>query len=169
MDKLASIIQKAQTSAFYRWVLNLILWRVIPFNHPHKFKIEQLDEENISIRMPYRKSNLNHIKGLHACGLATLSEYACGLKLVQLLGSDRYRIIMQKIEMEYFYQGKTDAILNFTIKRSFIEQEILPVLVDKDAVLHTFELNSYDTNGNHLCTGKVTWQIKEWKKVKTKV
>lgn len=169
MNQLTFLIQKAQKSTFYRWILNLILWRVIPFNHPHKFKIEQLDEESISIRMPYRKSNLNHIKGLHACGLATLSEYACGLKLVQLLGADRYRIIMQKIEMEYFYQGKTDAILNFTIKRSFINQEIIPALAKNDAVVRTFELTINDTASNHLCTGKVTWQIKDWKKVKTKV
>lgn len=169
MNKLVSLLNKARTSAFYRWILNIALWRAIPFNHPHRFRIEAVEDERISIRMPYRKSNLNHIKGLHACGLATLCEYACGLQLVRLLGPDKYRIIMQKLEMEYFYQGKTDAILNFELKRSFIEEHILIALQTKDAVLYTFDLQIHDTTGNHLCTGKVTWQIKDWSKVKTKL
>ncbi len=169
MKKLTALLQKAKTSAFYRWILNQALWRAIPFNHPHRFLIEEVADESIRIRMPYRKSNLNHIKGLHACGLATLCEYACGLQLVHLLGADTYRIIMQKIEVDYFYQGKTDAVLEFGITHHFIDTVIKPALEEQDAVLHTFSLDVHDINKNHLCTAKVTWQIKDWKKVKTKI
>lgn len=167
MKFLQLIIKRAENSTFYRWILNQALWRVIPFNLPHKVKVIAIDENDITIRLPYIRRNLNHLNGLHACALATLCEYACGLKLVQWLGADNYRIIMQKMEMNYIFQGKSDAFVKFRFTQEQLN-EINVELSQQAAVTRTFELKVFDTREEHLCTALVTWQIKDWKKVKTR-
>ena len=166
MKILAFLLDKGRDSSFYRWVLNKVLGFVIPFNKPHHFRISIISEEEIEVSIPYKRRNLNHIKSLHACALATLCEYACGLKLAQLLG-EQYRIIMKEMNMEYFYQGKCGARVNFRLPKDRLEKEITGPLEKEDAVLKTFELKVFDELNNHLCTGRITWQIKYWKKVKT--
>ncbi|WP_142600788.1 PaaI family thioesterase [Solitalea koreensis] len=168
MKQLNILIDKAKTSSFNLWILNRVLWRVIPFNNPHQFKIESITDKSVSIRMPYIRKNMNHIKGLHACGLATLCEYACGLQLMNVLGAANYRIIMKDLRMEYFYQGKTDVSVTFNFDKKQADT-LLKDLNESEAVYKTFELPVYDANKNHICSAHVNWQIKGWDKVKTKM
>src|ERR1041384_3861909 len=106
---LPKLVSRARTSAFYRSVLNWALDRMIPFNRPHGFKILEVTDHGLKVLLPYRKRNLNHIRGLHACALATVSEFTTGFLLVSRLDSRKYRIIMQRLEMDYHYQGKMNA------------------------------------------------------------
>ena len=71
---IESILYKAQHSSFYNFLLNRILWRVIPFNSPHRFRIDVLDTWQLKVSIPYKRRNMNHLKGIHACALATASE-----------------------------------------------------------------------------------------------
>ncbi len=169
MLQLQSLLRKSKYSAFWRRVLNIALRRAIPFNNPHGLTITDISDEHIRVRLPYKRANLNHLKGLHACGLATLCEYACGLLLISHVGADRYRIIMKDLSMEYHFQGKTDGIVNFNIDRKVLEEEIIQGLQHSEQMLKSFSLEVYDTAHNHLCTARVNWQIKSWDKVKTKV
>lgn len=75
MDKLNGLIEKARHSKFYLWVLNFFLLRTVPFNNPHKLKIQSIADDGITMYAANIKSNRNHIKGIHACLLATLCEY----------------------------------------------------------------------------------------------
>jgi acyl-coenzyme A thioesterase PaaI-like protein len=164
-----TIIHKARYSRFYLWLLNVFLYRMIPFNKPHGFRITQITGDSVTVLLPYTKSNFNHIKGLHACALATVSEYATGFLLITRLNPKQYRIIMQRLEMEYHYQGKTDATAQFTISDEWIRAHIYTPLASADAVVVPCEITIRDTNNNLLTTGKIYWQIKEWRKVKTQV
>jgi acyl-coenzyme A thioesterase PaaI-like protein len=164
-----AILQKAKTSAFYLKVLNWALSRMIPFNKPHGFKIVELGDYKLTTLIPYRKSNFNHIRGLHACALATISEFTTGYLLVSRLDGKKYRLIMQRLEMDYHYQGKMDATATFEISESWLEQNIYTPLKTQDSVVMSCEVKIHDVKGNHLTTGKVYWQIKDWAKVKTKV
>ncbi|MDH5475630.1 MAG: DUF4442 domain-containing protein [Cyclobacteriaceae bacterium] len=163
------IIEKAKTSKFYLGVLNMGLSRMIPFNKPHGFKIIEVRDYGVKTIIPYKKSNYNHIKGLHACGLATISEFTTGFVLVNQLDSKKYRIIMQKLEMEYFYQGKMDAFGEFEITKEWMNENIYVPLETKEAIVVLCEVKIHDKNGNHLTTGKVHWQVKPWNKVRTKI
>lgn len=166
--KPEELLKKAQGSSFYRFLLNRILWRMIPFNSPHRFCVTSVENEAITITVPYIRKNKNHINGLHACALATLSEYISGLSLARVLPADRYRFILQSIHMHYHYQGKMDASARFGISAeelNAIEQQ----LQSETAVLRTYAVKIHDTAGNHLCTGDITWQIKPWSKVKSAV
>lgn len=169
MKKLNSLLDKAKSSPFYLWLLNRLLWRMIPFNGPHKFTILAISDQDLRILLPYRRTNLNHIKGIHACALATLCEYTCGLQLMNVLDASAYRIILQKLEMEYVYQAKSAVIASFSLSESQAEELILTPLLLADAVVHTFELTVNDTTGKVICKASVTWQVKPWSKVRTKV
>jgi acyl-coenzyme A thioesterase PaaI-like protein len=163
-----SFIERAKKSKFYLWLLNMGLARMIPFNKPHGFRILELGDYHIKLHIPYKRKNFNHIKGLHACALATLSEFGTGLLLISKLGFDVYRIIMQRLEMDYHYQGKTDATAHFEISKEWLQQNILVPLQSQESIVVICEIKIFDAQGKHLTTGKVHWQIKEWKRVKTK-
>jgi acyl-coenzyme A thioesterase PaaI-like protein len=166
---LQKLLKQAETSGFYKWVLNRGLNHTIPFNRPHRFRVVDISDHHLKVELPYRRSNFNHIRGLHACALATVSEFTTGLLLVKRLDPSKYRLIMQRLEMDYHYQGKMDATATFDLPEDWLSREIFEPLASSDAVVVACEIKIHDTAGNLLTTGKVFWQIKDWRKVKTKV
>ncbi|MCK5104546.1 MAG: DUF4442 domain-containing protein, partial [Cyclobacteriaceae bacterium] len=72
---ITKIVKKAQGSSIYLKILNIGLNRMVPFNKPHGFKVVEIGDYHLKTMVPYKKSNFNHIKGIHACALATLSEF----------------------------------------------------------------------------------------------
>jgi acyl-coenzyme A thioesterase PaaI-like protein len=164
-----TLLLRARDSAFYRWILNIGLRRMVPFNKPHGFEVVELGAEHVKILIPYKRNNLNHIRGLHACALATISEYATGLLLLSKLGFETYRIIMQRLEMDYHYQGKTNAFAEFRLTDDWIEKSITGPLNTLESVVIKCEVKIHDEEGKQLTTGNVHWQIKKWANVKTKL
>ena len=169
MHRLVKMARRAQHSRFHLWLLNRVLWRIIPFNRPHRLEIVKISDDALEIRIPYRRANFNHIKGLHACCLATVAEYATGLLLVMQVDPTRYRLIMQAMHMEYHYQGKMDGFARFSIDQSRLEQEVFAPLASQEAVVFSPEVQIHDREGNHLVTGIIHWQIKRWDKVRTAI
>lgn len=163
------IVQKAKTSSFYLWLLNVGLNRMIPFNKPHGFKVVEITDTTIKTKLPYKRGNFNHIKGLHACALATLSEFSTGFLMISRLDPKKYRIILKTLEMEYHYQGKMDGFGTFEINDKWLEEMIYNPLKENESTVVICEIKIHDTEGNHLTTGKVHWQVKSWDKVKTKL
>ena len=168
MISIQDVIQKSRTSPFYLALLNFGLTRMIPFNKPHGIKIVSLGDDEINTFIPYKKRNLNHISGLHACSLATLAEFTTGFLLISKLDQKKYRLIMKRIQMEYFYQGKMDAEAIFEITNDWMKESIIDPLSREGVVLIECEVKIVDKQNNHLSTGLVTWQIKDWSDVKTK-
>lgn len=155
----------AQHSASKRSILNRVLWAGIPFNGPHKLKITAISPESVKVLIPYKRKNLNHLKGLHACVLATGAEYASGLVLLQHLNPKEFRLIMKSMEVEYHYQGKMDAFVNYELPRTEVESQIIEKLKSENKVAFTCQIKVHDKEGNHLCTSHVHWQIKRWSAV----
>lgn len=162
------LIQKSKDSSFYLWLLNTGLNRMIPFNQPHGFRILQIETGSIKVKLPFKRKNQNHIKGIHACAMATLAEYATGLTLISCLDPQAYRIIMQKIQMEYYYQGKKDAFATFSITDSWLKENVLDIVESGTPVIVPCIIDIHDIDNNKLATGNISWQIKAWKDVKTK-
>lgn len=71
--------------------------------------------------------------------------------------------------MEYYYQGKSGITANYTIDNTWLNENILEPLKKEDSITVIMEIESHDTKSNHVCTGFVEWQVKDWKKVRTKV
>ena len=168
MVNRAKLIEKAKTSSFYMWVLNWGFHRMVPFNRPHGFSIVEIGDYHILTKLPYKTLNLNHLKGLHACALATLTEIASGTLLLTRLDPAQYRLILRKLEVNYLYQGKTDAFGEFRISKEWMDENVLHPLKTAESVDVVAEVNIKDENGNQLTNGKAHWQIKDWSYVKTK-
>jgi hypothetical protein len=165
----SSIVKKAQNSFFYLKILNFGLNRIVPFNKPHGFKVIEIGNDHLLTLVPYKKSNFNHIKGIHACALATLSEFTTGFLLLTRLDPKKYRLIMQHLSMDYHYQAKMDSYGIFKISDEWLEEKVYQPLETSDRVSVACEVKIYDKADNHISTGMVNWQIKSWEKVKTKV
>ncbi|MCS7073837.1 MAG: DUF4442 domain-containing protein, partial [Bacteroidia bacterium] len=120
MIQLKTIAQKAKKSKFWNWILNQVLLWKIPFNQPHRLWVRTLTELEVEIMIPFHTINFNHLNGLHACVLATASEYATGLLLISRLDPKKYRIIMQRMEFQYLYQGKQEAVAKFSISEEWL-------------------------------------------------
>ncbi len=164
----AKIIERAKTSQWHLALLNFALARKVPFNKPHGFKIIELGNDIVRVKIPYKRINFNHIRGIHACALATASEYSTGFILLNKLDSKKYRIIMQKMEMNYHYQGKMDVIVTYELSDQWLKTNVLKPLEAEDSIIVNCEVKSHDIEGNQLSTGNIFWQIKPWAKVKTK-
>jgi acyl-coenzyme A thioesterase PaaI-like protein len=167
MNPLAKQFEKAAHSKFRLWLLNAGLLRIVPFNKPHAIKIVAIEKDGLTIRATNIKSNRNHIKGIHACLLATLCEYVSGLNLLLELNPKEYRIILKNIQMTYHYQAKSGVYATFGLTKDFLEQQIIVPLQQETAIFKEFTVEVYDEAKHHICTGLINWQIKSWKNVKT--
>ena len=167
--ELAPILAKSRNSAFTRWWMNIGLHWMVPFNRPHGFRVLPLPTGGIRVEIPNWRINRNHIKGIHACCLATAAEYCSGLALMEHLDPKRYRIIMKSFTMDYHYQAKAKAHAEFAPSASELDERIIRPLSSGEPVLYTAEVPLHDISGNHLATGRITWQIKDWGQVRTKV
>jgi acyl-coenzyme A thioesterase PaaI-like protein len=167
MDLLGAV-EKAKTSAFHLWILNLFFERFVPFNLPHKFRITEIGEGHVKTQLPYRRKNLNHVKGLHACALATLTEMTSGFMLAIKLDPKKFRLILRKLEIDYLYQGKMDAVCEFHLSQEWLKTNIHDPLSRADSVDIIAEVKIFDVKGNQLTSGKAHWQVKDWAKVRTK-
>jgi acyl-coenzyme A thioesterase PaaI-like protein len=170
MKKLTvgDLLASAGKSTTGKWFFNFILKYAVPFNKPHRLKLLKGETGSTTVLLPYRRSNLNHIKSIHACALATLCEYTTGLTLLSLFSEKEYRIILKNIKMEYHLQALTDVTASFTIKKEMVEQKILLPLKSEPSILYEFEIHVFDKEQKHICTGFIKWQIKSWQNVKLK-
>ena len=167
MDKIYSLIKKAGHSKYQLWLLNFILKFAIPFNKPHGFKIIKINTQGITTFARYRKKNFNHLRGIHACAIATVGELAAGLSLINHFSPGQYRFIMSHLTVDYHYQAKKDIFAHATLSEED-KANIILQLKDNEKVSQTIITDVYDTNQAKIATMKTVWQIKDWKKVKTK-
>jgi acyl-coenzyme A thioesterase PaaI-like protein len=147
--------------------LNWILSLGIPFNRPHGIRIHRVEAHAVTTRIPYRRINMNHIRGTHACGLATAAEFCSGLVLLRKLSPTEYRLIMQKLEVEYHYQCKTDALARYALDPAHFEIDLQAPLQRDGVLFYTCEIPVHNSEERLVCTARTTWQIKPWKAVRT--
>lgn len=167
MNKLQLQVAKARDSKFHLWLLNFGLLRTVPFNKPHGLKLVHIGDDELIVAARNIKPNQNHIRGIHACLLATLCEYVTGLSLLLRLDPKEYRIILKHINMTYHYQAKKEVQVIFKLTAKQFEEEVLIPLGQSEAIFKEFAVDVYDTEHNHICTGLINWQIKAWKNVRT--
>ena len=164
-----TLMERAQNSKFYLQLLNWAMDHMVPFNKPHGFRIKEISNYHIRTTIPFKKRNLNHIKGLHATALATLSEYTTGVLLLHALGAKKYRIILQRLDISYHYQGKMAAEANFSFDQQWLEANIHTPLQHQDSVVVPCEVHIDDLKANRLTSATIYWQLKPWGKVKTTI
>lgn len=168
MRHLHTLLDKAKTSKKHLWFLNFMMGKTIPFNKPHGFKVSTIDADAITTFTPYQKKNWNHLKGIHACAIATAGELAAGLVLMSHFSPHQYRFIMSNIQVQYHYQAKKGIYAKATIT-SETKQNILNRLKEELKLFQEVITEIHDTDNAHIATIKTQWQIKDWQHVQTKV
>ena len=157
------------SSKLHLWALNLLLKFAVPFNKAHGLKVKTISDNKVIVILPYKKRNLNHLRSLHACALATAAEFATGLLILKRLCPTEYRIIMSSMKMEYYFQGKSDAEASFEVDDSWEDEQVVKPLESNETSVVSVEARVKDKQGEHLCTGTFEWQIKPWSIVRTTV
>lgn len=142
---------------------------MIPFNKPHGIKIIEIQDNLVRTTIPFKRKNFNHIRGVHACGMATAAEFASGFLLLYKLKSKEYRLIMESLSMEYHYQAKKDVVATFELTDEWLDQNVRNPLKEHDKISVACKIMLHDSEGNHVATGTTNWQIKPWSAVKTKL
>ena len=142
---------------------------MIPFNKPHGLLIQEITPESTKVMIPYKRKNMNHLKGLHACVLITGAEYCSGLVLLQHLPPKSYRLIMKELSVEYHYQAKMESFAQFGLSREELNRQLGEGFQSTGVGDVQCDVSVSDAKGNSICTVTTHWQIKDWSKVKTKV
>ncbi|TYO95824.1 acyl-coenzyme A thioesterase PaaI-like protein [Geothermobacter ehrlichii] len=167
--RLPALLEGARRSKFRLWLLNLLLGRLIPFNRPHGIRVLAIDQDQVQTAAPYRRRNHNHLRGIHACCIATVAEFSSGLLFLSRLNPSRYRLIMAKLEIDYRYQAKGAIVATSRLSDAELKERVLKPLATSDRVLTTLATEVHDQQGNLVAVAQVTWQIKPWDKVRTGV
>lgn len=161
------VLRNISKSPLKAWVMNKALHYMIPFNAPHGFWVDYKDDDEVLVRIPYRRKNLNHVKGIHACALATACEYASGLAIASGMDSKTFRYLLSSIKVDYTFQAKTDIVVS--CKRSDLEiDKVIEELKSNESTTLVVSVYAVDKQGNKVCFCQTTWHIKYWDKVRTK-
>lgn len=168
IKKLAHLIKKAEHSKFYLWLLNRVMRHAVPFNKPHGFKIIDITSHHVTTAAPYRKKNFNHVRGIHACAIATAGELAAGIVLMYHFSPVDYRFIMSNMQIEYHYQAKKD-ITAMAVLSAEDKDCVLKTLGNSDKTTQLIVTEVKDLDRKLIATVKTVWQIKSWGNVKTKL
>lgn len=166
---LPKLTVRAKNSRGWLWLLNVVLSRIIPFNRPHGFVIEEITDEYLRTTAPYKRNNHNHLRGIHACAIATIAEFSGGYLLLSRLDPRRYRLIMSRIEVDYLYQAKERIVSESHLPEARLLQEIIEPLKQQEAITIRMESRIADITGNQVAVAFTTWQIKKWDRVRTKI
>lgn len=167
MQILFRCIKKAETSNKYLWLLNRLMNFAVPFNKPHGFSVTTISPTLVQTIAPYKKKNFNHVRGIHACAIATVGELAAGLLLMYHFKPSDYRVIMSHIEIDYHYQAKKNITASARISNAEI-QAIIQILSTEAKTSQTITSIIKDQDNQSIATVKTTWQLKKWDAVKTK-
>lgn len=82
----------------------------LPFNRPHRISISAVTGDAVEVGLPERRSNRNHLGGMHACAIATALEFCSGAAVLIEVGMRDYRIIMSRIEVDYLAKPQGDCV-----------------------------------------------------------
>ncbi len=159
-------VRKAKSGNF-TW-LNLVFKRVLPFNAPHGIKIVGLQENQVRVVLPSRRSNRNHLKGIHACAMATACEFCSGMAVLIRFDMADYRLIMNRLEVDYVRRpGAGNCIAVADIPHDLESKVNAEIEGSKDGVSR-FVLPSrlLDADGNVVAEAQVHWHVKPWSRVR---
>ena len=168
MEVLSNLIQKAATSNTQLWLLNRFMNYAVRFNRPHRFKISKITPDVVQTFAPYIKKNFNHVRGIHACAIATVGELAAGMLLMFHFSPAHYRVIMSRIEIDYHYQAKKDVTATARLSLETVTS-LQNELQKNGKAMQTVITTLKDTNDTEIATVKTIWQVKTWLTVKTKL
>lgn len=141
--------------------LDRLMRVALPFNRPHKIRIASVSDEAVEVGLPSRKSNQNHLGGMHACAIATALEFASGASILLEVGMRDYRIIMSRLEIGYLAKPKGNCVAR--AQRNTPDVRGLTGVLESEGVARIVQRSSlFDASGEHCAEAAVHWHLKAW-------
>lgn len=139
--------------------MSRLMQEVIPFNRPHRLKVQSLTDDACEVSLPWRRRNLNHVGTMHACALATSAEYASGLCILSAFGVGRVRLIMSELNMTYGRRAESACVACASLPAEVLDGVRMEL---DNAGRCAFNLNSVvrDSQGEVVAEAKITWHLK---------
>lgn len=144
-----------------RRALDTVLSVGIPFNLGLGLHIVELNPCAIRVESPPRFFRKNHVGGAHACALATMGEYAAGLLIAQHFPVSEFRVIIQKLEIEYHKQGRGKLNVESQAPTAYPE-------IETDGTFIEMRTEITNSDRDLVAECKTRWQIKRWDDVRSK-
>jgi acyl-coenzyme A thioesterase PaaI-like protein len=148
-------------------ILARVFDRIIPFNIPHGLSFISISDAEVKVKIPLKKKNMNHLKGVHACAIALIGEFTGGITIIRMFPVSEYRLILKSLNAQYLYQGRTDLIGRAVLKKEDV-QRIHQALSSDSVCEQKMVTEIQDLNGKLVAKVTTTWQIKSWKQVQLK-
>ncbi len=156
---LDRLIVKAPHSRLALWCLSAAMRFVVPFNNPHRLSVIEFIPGKAVVRVPFCRSNKNHLGTTHACIMAAAGEYAAGLAIASLISPTHFRIIMRELHVNYLLQGRGPLTANCSIGETAQKLKGAPPTAEQPIDVQTnSELR--DNLGQVCATVTVLWQVK---------
>ena len=141
--------------------LDRLMRVALPFNRPHRIGISMVTTDRVEVSLPDRRSNRNHLGGMHACAMATALEFGSGASVLLEVGMRDYRIIMSRLEVDYLDKPKGDCTVR--VERNTPDIQGLSGVLEKEGVARLALSSSlYDARGEHCAQALVHWHLKAW-------
>ena len=144
-----------------------MMQELIPFNRPHRISVINISPKGCTVDLPHRRRNLNHLGTLHACALATAGEYVAGLNVIEAFDLSEYRLIMSRLGVEYHRRPEGGCIAESSWDEGTLES-IKTELKKEGVVAFSLVSKLKDSASEHVATTTTMWQVKSWKKIKSK-
>ena len=144
-----------------------MMQELIPFNRPHRISVINISPKGCTVDLPHRRRNLNHLGTMHACALATAGEYVAGLNVIEAFDLSEYRLIMSRLGVEYHRRPEGGCIAESSWDEGTLES-IKTELKKKGVVAFSLVSKLKDSASEHVATTTTMWQVKSWKKIKSK-
>ena len=154
-------------SGDFAW-LNLVFRRVLPFNAPHGIKIVGLDENHVRVVLPSRRANQNHLKGMHACAMATACEFCSGMAVLIRFDMADYRLIMNRLEVNYVRRPASGDCTALADIPEALKARVNAEIEQSEDGASRFVLPSrlLDSEGEVVAEAQVHWHVKTWSRVR---
>lgn len=100
-----------------RWI-SLMMCRMVPFVGTAWLRVEEMTPERVVVRVPCRRSNRNHIRGVHAAAMTLAAETASGFVVGMSLPDDKLPLIKYlRVEFRRRTRGALRATASLTVEQ----------------------------------------------------
>ncbi len=167
--QLWNVVERAVglSPAVARKLVGAFLRVASPFNAPLRASIQVWEPGLCRIRVPNRRPLHNHLRGVHACALATAGETPAGLLLLRTFPFSRFRLILKDLSITYERQARSDLVAEADL-RAEERHRVQAGLDAGEPQLVTVETRISEPAGARLATVRTTWQVKAWDQVRSR-
>jgi acyl-coenzyme A thioesterase PaaI-like protein len=152
-NQLSRSVAKLQSfPAFMRvWATSFALGKVVPLVGTAGLRFEEIGAERVVVTLRNQRKVQNHIKGVHAAGMALLAETATGFCVGMNLPDDKLPLI-KTLKVNYLKRAQGDMTAVAQLRPEQIRQILTQ---DKGEV--TVPVSITDESGHEPIQCEMTW------------